>query len=60
MSREQFPMPEPRAAIRGGDAVLEFTQQGEVVGQFNFSKVIRSWITSINEPKDGRALEVVR
>lgn len=46
MSKEQYPMPEPRAAVRNGDALVEFTHGGEVVGEFNFSKVLRGWWTS--------------
>ena len=57
MSKERFPMPEPRAALVDGDAVLEFTQpDGEVVGQFNFSKVLRSWFGK----SQSQALQVIK
>lgn len=57
MSKERFPMPEPRPAIVDGDAVLQFTQpNGEVVGGFNFSKLFRNWFGENEE----QALEVVK
>ena len=60
MSQEQFPMPEPRPAVRNGDAVLEFTHQGEVIGQFNFSKVLRSWWNSFKASQEQKQLEAVK
>jgi len=53
-------MPEPRAAVRDGDALLEFTHEGEVVGEFNFSKVLRSWWGSFKADQEKKSLEVVR
>jgi hypothetical protein len=55
MSNEQFKMPEPKAVIREGDALLEMHHDGEVVGSFNFSKMLRGWLN----PKS-KGLEVVK
>jgi hypothetical protein len=60
MSKDLFQMPEPRPAVRNGDAVVEFTHNGEVVGEFNFSKVIRSWWSALKNQRQEKALEVVR
>jgi hypothetical protein len=62
MSKQEdlFPMPEPRATVRDGDALVEFTHGGEVVGSFNFSKVIRNWWTALKHPGKERSIEVVR
>lgn len=57
MSKEQFKMPEPKAVLRNGDALLEMHHDGEVVGEFNFSKVLRKWWNTANS-KTG--LEVAR
>lgn len=59
MSKELYAMPEPRAAVRDGDALLEFTHEGEVVGEFNFSKVLRSWWGSFKATQAKKQLEVV-
>jgi hypothetical protein len=57
MSKEQYPMPEPRAAVRNGDALVEFTHGGEVVGEFNFSKVLRGWWGSFKADQAKKQLE---
>jgi hypothetical protein len=49
MSKDQFKMPEPKAVLRNGDALLEMHHEGEVVGEFNFSKVLRKWWKTANQ-----------
>lgn len=37
--------PEPQAVVRdNGDAVVELRQDGELVGEVNFSKIIGQWL----------------
>ena len=59
MSKEQFPMPEPRPAVRNGEAFLEFVHDGQVVGQFNFSKVLKSWWNTFQSQQDKGHLELI-
>ncbi len=60
MSKQQFAMPEPRPAVRDGEAVVEFTHNGEVVGEFNISKVIKNWWSEFKDRREQKGLEVVR
>lgn len=57
---ELFRMPEPRAVVRNGDSLVEFTHEGQVVGHFNFSKVIRNWYSALRGTSNTKALEVSR
>lgn len=52
-------MPEPKAIIRDGDALVEFHLGGSVVGEFNFSKVLRTWWKAVIGPVE-KGLEVVK
>ena len=56
-SKELYLMPEPKAVVRDGDALLEFHQGDEVVGALNFSKILRSWFSSASDEKT--SLQVV-
>jgi len=57
--QDQYPMPEPRAVIRDGDALLELHMSGAVVGSLNFSQVLRSWWRS-GGAQERKGLEVIR
>ena len=53
-------MPEPKPVLRDGDALLEFHHEGEVVGEFNFSKIVRSWWKTATGAAEATSLEVVK
>ena len=55
---DMFPMPEPKVAVRNGDALLEFHQGTERVGQLNISKIFRSWWASV-KASENKGLKVV-
>ena len=61
MSKEMFPMPEPRPAVRNGEALVEFVQDGEVVGEFNFSRVLKGWWSRLQGTRnEDKRIEVPR
>lgn len=55
---EKFPLPEPRVAVRDGDALVEFHQGNEIVGQINISKILRPWLAAVKASKN-EGLKVV-
>jgi hypothetical protein len=57
MSKDLYLMPEPKAVVRDGDALLEFHQGESVVGSLNFSKILRSWFSAASDKKT--SLQVV-
>jgi len=59
MKKEIFTMPEPRANVRDGEAVVEFVQSGEVVGEFNVSKVVKNWFDAFKRSHK-QSLKVVK
>jgi len=44
---EQFALPEPVPLVRDGEAVVELRQNGELVGEINFSKIFTQWFSQI-------------
>jgi hypothetical protein len=51
---QKLPLPSPRPALReNGDAVVELVQDGQVVGELNFTKIITNWwiiLTGARQP----------
>ena len=49
MSKEQqLPLPNPQPVIReNGDAVVELRQNGELVGEINFSAILGQWFDQL-------------
>lgn len=44
-----LPLPSPRPALRkNGDAVVELVQDGQVVGELNFTKILTNWWTILS------------
>lgn len=43
MSKDEFTLPEPKPVIRNGESLLQLTHGGEVVGEINFSKILKNW-----------------
>jgi len=59
MKKPLFQFPEPRAAVREGEAFLQFTSKGEVIGEINFSRIMKQCWENIKKPRE-EGLEVAR
>lgn len=43
---QKLPLPSPQPVLReNGDAVVELRQDGELVGELNFTKIIANWFS---------------
>lgn len=48
----RLPLPEPMPVVReNGDAVVELRQDGELVGEVNFSKILGNWFSRLGMGK---------
>ena len=46
--KQQLPLPSPTPVIReNGDAVVELRQDGQLVGEVNFSKIVGGWFDKL-------------
>jgi hypothetical protein len=46
--KQQLPMPVPTPVIReNGDAVVEMRQDGQLVGELNFSAILGNWFDKL-------------
>jgi hypothetical protein len=54
-------LPHAAPVVRAnGDSVLELTQNGELVGEVNFTKIIANWFDALGIIKKPRHLTTVR
>jgi hypothetical protein len=57
---QQLHWPEPAAVVRdNGDAVVELRQNGDLVGEINFSKIVGQWLGALGIGVNNRHLKSV-
>lgn len=60
VDKNELHWPEPVPVVRdNGDAVVELRQNGDLVGEVNFSKIVGQWLSVLGIGRPARHLKSV-